>query len=220
MPKFLSKRIPYILLTLVHITLHGQQDQNFAEEVAAIKIKYDTLWDASKPVVVFTGSSSIRLWSDLEERFPKHQILNTGFGGSQSYDLLVFLDELVLDYNPHKVFIYEGDNDISDRIRPKYVLRNIQHIVERIKQENSSTEIVLISVKPSIARWKLRGKYRRLNRKLKRFSDSEPNIAFVNVWDVMLDGRKLDESLFIDDGLHMNEMGYDIWYEALKQLLE
>ena len=214
------KKILFLLLALVIIPLYPQQDHSFAAEVSSIKAKYDTLWDASRPVVVFTGSSSIRLWNDLEKRFPNQQILNTGFGGSQSYDLLVHLDALVLDYNPYKVFIYEGDNDINDRIRPKYVLKNIQHIAERIEKKDSTTEIVLISVKPSIARWKLRRKYRRLNRKLKKFSESEPNIVFVNVWDIMLDGRKLNESLFIEDGLHMNEMGYEIWYEALRQVLE
>ena len=214
------KKTLFLVFTLLIHGINAQQNENFAEEVEGITAKYDTLWDASKPTVVFTGSSSIRLWGDLEGRFPNHQILNTGFGGSQAYDLLVHLDELVLDYNPHKVFIYEGDNDINDRKQPRLILRTIGHISQRIKEKNDSVEIVLISAKPSIARWKLRGKYKRFNRKLKKLSESDPNILFVDVWDIMLNGRKLNEDLFIGDGLHMNEKGYELWYNALKVMLE
>lgn len=214
------KNLLFFLLLLLVCTMQAQQGDNFAEEVQTIKAKYDTLWNASKPTIVFTGSSSIRLWEDLEKRFPGHQILNTGFGGSQSYDLLVYLDELVLDYNPRKVFIYEGDNDINDRKRPKLILNTITHIAKRIKEKGDTIEIVLISAKPSIARWKLKGKYKRFNRKLKKFSDSDPNIIYVDVWNIMLTDRKLNETLFIEDGLHMNEKGYDLWYNALKELLD
>ncbi len=214
------KKTLFLLSVLIIHTLHAQENQNFAKEVNAIKVKYDTLWDASKPTIVFTGSSSIRLWSDLEDRFQDHQILNTGFGGSQSYDLLVHLSALVLDYKPEKVFIYEGDNDINDKKSPRLVLETMEQITRRIQEQDKSTKIILISAKPSISRWRLRGKYKRLNRKLKKFTESDHNIMFVNVWDVMLEGRKLNETLFIEDGLHMNDKGYDIWYNALKGMLD
>jgi lysophospholipase L1-like esterase len=35
----------------------------------------------------------------------------------------------------------------------------------------------------------------------------------------MLDGRKLKKDIFISDGLHMNQKGYDIWYTAMKNLV-
>ncbi len=206
-----------LLFLFLSIFYTQAQDDSYSEEVLSIQKKYDTLWDASKPTIVFTGSSSIRLWEDLEERFPEHQILNTGFGGSQSYDLLAHLKELVLNYQPAKVFVYEGDNDINAGKKPKEVLQTMASIVEKIKNVNPNTEIILISAKPSISRWRLRGKYKRLNKKLKELSESDKSLAFVNVWDTMLDGRKLNKSLFIEDGLHMNKAGYDIWYGQLKE---
>ncbi|MGB3144624.1 MAG: GDSL-type esterase/lipase family protein, partial [Maribacter sp.] len=176
-------------------------------------------WDSERETIVFTGSSSVRFWKSLQENFPDHQILNTGFGGSQASDLLVFLDDLVLSYNPKKVFIYEGDNDIWAKKRPNQVITTTEEIIQRIKAKNTSTKIVLISAKPSISRWKMRGKFRRLNRKMERIAKNDPLIDYVDVWYPMLNSRKLKTDIFIEDGLHMNQKGYDIWYEAMKDLV-
>ncbi|MEM9141474.1 MAG: GDSL-type esterase/lipase family protein [Bacteroidota bacterium] len=197
----------------------GEGFAQFQEEVAALQAKYDTVWDSSRPTIVFTGSSSVRLWQDLPQRFPEHQILNTGFGGSQTSDLLRYLEELLLGYQPQKVFIYEGDNDIAAGKSPKTVLNDMRNMVDRIKKKDSTTQIVLISPKPSIARWNLKGRYRKLNRKLKRFSEKETGVSFANVWNPMLDGRKLKTDIFIADGLHMNAKGYDIWQHTLEPYL-
>ena len=199
--------------------MYSQNPDDFSDEVIEIQQRIDSTWDTSKPVIVFTGSSSVRLWKDLQERFPEHQILNTGFGGSQSSDLEQHLSSLVLKYNPARVFIYEGDNDISNGKRPRPILKTMERIVQTIQMQSSSPDIVLISPKPSIARWKLRGKYRRLNRRLEKFAESTARVYFADVWHPMLDGNKLKQNLFIEDGLHMNEMGYDIWSDVLKDFV-
>jgi len=195
------------------------QNSNFKDEVASIKKKYDTLWDASKPTIVFTGSSSIRLWKDLESRFPEHQIVNTGFGGSETSDLLTHIHDLVLRYKPQKVFIYEGDNDISNGKRPKEIIQAFEKVISKIQDANRNTRLVIISPKPSITRWKHRSKYKRLNRKLKTLADEDEQIAFSDVWHVMLKGRKLNKQLFSNDGLHMNRAGYELWYTQIKKHL-
>ena len=188
--------------------------------MAAIQQKYDSIWDADRPTIVFTGSSSIRMWEDLDLRFPEHQVLNTGFGGSQFSDLEAYLDQLVLDYRPVKVFIYEGDNDISARKRQREILETAENVILRLKRAKADLQIVLISPKPSISRWNLRGKYKRLNRKLNRLADNYQGVEFVDVWNPMLEGRKVNQELFLEDGLHLNAKGYDIWYDQLKNHVE
>ena len=117
--------------------------------------------------------------------------MNTGFGGSQTIDLLGYSNELILNYKPKKVFIYEGDNDISAKKKSKEIMNTFKELIEQIKQADSKTKIVIISAKPSIARWNLKGKYKRLNRKLKKICTTDDNLEYANVWDVMLDKRKL-----------------------------
>lgn len=208
------------LLLLINALGHSQQGDAYSGEVATIQTKYDSIWDVSRPTMVFTGSSSIRMWNDLGERFPDHQVLNTGFGGSQFSDLENYLDELVLDYAPVKAFVYEGDNDISAGKRQRDILKSAERVIQRLQKSRPNIEIILISPKPSIARWDLRGKYKRLNRKLSRLAAKNTGVEFVDVWSPMLEDRKVREDLFLEDGLHMNAKGYDIWYEQLKNLVE
>ncbi len=205
----------YLFLLFI-VSLTAQEKLPFADEVKAIQQKTDSIWDSSKETLVFTGSSSIRLWNDLQERFPDKQILNTGFGGSQSTDLERFLNELILNYQPSRVFIYEGDNDISSKRTPRAIIGTMEDILEDLHKENPALEVVLISAKPSIARWHLKRRYKRLNKKLLKLASSLNGVYYADVWNTMLNKRKLKRNLFIEDGLHMNTMGYELWYEALK----
>ena len=209
-----------ILLGGTIFTLEAQDPLRFADEIRSLVAKQDRLWKPNQETVVFTGSSSIRFWSGLQDSFPNVPIINTGFGGSQASDLLFYLDTLVLKYKPSKVFIYEGDNDLAEGKRPGQVIKTKRTIISRIHKELPSSKIVLIAAKPSISRWRLKGKYRRYNRKLHRLANKQDLIEFADVWNPMLrNGRELQEDLFIEDGLHMNARGYTIWQEVIRPYL-
>lgn len=207
------------LVFLVTSLGYSQDPIRFKEEVVYVVKTNDSIWDTTQEPIVFTGSSSVRFWKDLQQRFPEAHILNTGFGGSQGSDLLFYLDELVLHYRPRKVFIYEGDNDLAEAKSPKEVRTTLLEIIDRIHKQLPQTEIVLIAAKPSIRRWELKRKYQRLNRKLKRMANKGENVYFADVWSVMLNGRHLNNNLFIEDGLHMNTLGYDLWYDVIKEYI-
>lgn len=198
----------------------SQTSTRFKNEVGLINQKYDSIWNASQETIVFTGSSSIKMWKNIQELFPEYQIINSGFGESQTIDLLNYTEDLILKYKPKKIFIYEGDNDISDKKRLKDILNSFSNIISKIKKENPEAQIILISSKPSIARWHLKRKYIRLNKKLKEMCEDDDHLEFVNVWDVMLENRKVNKELFIDDGLHMNDEGYKLWYSVIKNYVQ
>lgn len=199
--------------------LFAQEKPAFADEVKALTLKNDSLWDQTKGTIVFTGSSSIRKWDNLQASFPNHQVLNAGFGGSQAHDLLYFLDTLVIKYNPSKVFIYEGDNDISAKKRPREIIGTTSTIIGKLKAGIPDIKIVLISAKPSISRWHLRRKYIRLNRKFRRLAKKDDSLLYVDVWYPMLNGKEVKRDIFIEDGLHMNQKGYDIWFNAMQHIV-
>ncbi|MGB5699148.1 GDSL-type esterase/lipase family protein [Muriicola sp.] len=198
---------------------NAQIPEDFSEEVALIAQRSDSIWDQNRETIVFTGSSSVRLWEGLEDLFPDYQVLNTGFGGSQTSDLLEYIQPLVLSYQPKKVFIYEGDNDLIFKKYPARIIRTTKKVIDSIWRQYPNTQIVLISAKPSIVRWHLKKRYQRLNKKFKKLAENTSQLYFVNVWDNMLQNGAIDESLFIEDGLHMNQRGYDLWYEAIKPFL-
>jgi len=210
--------LAFVFLTLYISGVHGQNI--FKSEVETIKKKYETLWNKEKETIVFTGSSSIRMWKNVDTIFPNHQIINTGFGGSQGKDLLFYMQDLVLDYNPTKIFIYEGDNDISSGQKPKKIRNTFREIINQIELHKSATDIFIISTKPSITRWHLKKEYKRLNKKLKRLCRKKSNLVYIDVWKPMLLNSELKKELFLSDGLHMNSKGYHIWYNAVKEHLK
>lgn len=209
-------KLLFMMMVCSILFSQAQEIAPFADEVEAIQKKYDSVWDASKETIVFTGSSSIRIWHDIQDHFPDSQIVNSGFGGSQASDLLAYCQELVLRYKPRKVFIYEGDNDISAGKKTKEIIQDISAIISKIRAQDATTEIVLISAKPSLARWHFKRDYKRLNRKFRKLSRKDVQMYYADVWKPMLNRKKVKEDLFIEDGLHMNAKGYDIWFEVLK----
>ncbi len=170
----------------IDLFAHAQDPFRFKGEVENIQKKYDSLWDPSKETIVFTGSSSVRMWKDLENRFPAQQIVNTGFGGSHASDLLAYSGELISRFNPKTVFIYEGDNDVYAKKKPKTILGTVKELIAKIRLESPDAKIVLISAKPSISRWKLRQKYTRLNKKFDQLCKTDDLMAYADIWCTLL----------------------------------
>lgn len=200
--------------------LTAQDPARFQSEIEELG-RIERPFKPGDPIILFTGSSSIRMWSNVQDYFPDQRIINTGFGGSHMSDLLFYADELILKYAPAKVFIYEGDNDIAGKKRPSAILKTAKELIAKIEENLKEVEIVLISAKPSLARWSMKNNYRRFNRKMERLAAKKPNLGFVNVWDIMLDETgNPRKDIFMEDGLHMNQTGYDLWAEVIRGYLK
>ncbi len=207
----MSQRIICLLL-LGMITLPGlaQDPMRFQAEIDTIKAK-----NTPKEGIIFTGSSSIRLWPDLNDWFPEVEVINHGFGGSETSDLLHYADELIIKHQPRKVFIYEGDNDVNSGKAAARIITDMEFLVRKIEKESPNTEILILSAKPSEERWHLRAKYEEYNTLLKAFCN-ENNYIFIDVWIPMIaENGDIIPNLFKEDRLHMNEKGYKIWQSLI-----
>ncbi|MCE7055648.1 GDSL-type esterase/lipase family protein [Algoriphagus sp. AGSA1] len=217
----MKNHISPTLLFLLVFTLQFTYGQGipFQEEVnRRAKEIDDAGWKSGS--VVFTGSSSVRMWKNLQEQFPDVALLNTAFGGSQAHQLLMHLDETVLRYEPSKVFIYEGDNDINAGQEISDIMVNLDEIVTRIHAEYPETTVNLITAKPSPSRWHKKDSYLALNDLIRQYATTHEGVHIVNVWDIMLDDTgKPRADIFLEDDLHMNEKGYELWKEIFTSFL-
>lgn len=172
--------------------------------------------------VVFVGSSSIRLW-DLPQSFPDLDPppLNRGFGGSELEDSIHHADLLIVKHEPRLVVIYAGDNDVAAGKDAERVARDFELLSNLIKLHLPRTKIVYIAIKPSIARWKLADTMRDANQQIAEACAEDELLTFIDVWQPMLgdDGKPRGE-LFRDDGLHLNDKGYELWTSLVAPLLE
>ena len=214
------KQIVVVLLLLFVGSLKAQEISRFQAEVDKL-IAGDSAID-KKNVILFTGSSSIRVWTSLKTDFPEHNVLNRGFGGSEMADLVHFADKLIMPYRPKQIFIYEGDNDINAGKSPDEILNEADKLLSLIRKKLSrKVEVVFISPKPSLIRWQLKDKYLDYNRKLEQWTKRQKNVTFIDVWTPMLDAEgNVMKDLFIEDGLHMNRKGYEIWKKVIDRFIK
>lgn len=215
-----SKLLLFLFLELFFLQASFAQQVPFQDEVDRLTARIDSIgW--KKGSIVFTGSSSIRMWKNLQEEFPNVPIINTGFGGSQASDLVKHLDALVLRYEPIAVFIYEGDNDVNAGKSPEVILKDLQEILHRLNNQMDGISIYFIGAKPSPSRWQLKTEYLAFNKALEHYTEGMVNANYVNVWNPMLDatGNPRPE-LFLGDMLHMKPEGYEIWKEQINHSLK
>jgi lysophospholipase L1-like esterase len=158
--------------------------------------------------ILFVGSSSIRMWN-LSESFPDLPVMNRGFGGSQIADSVYFAERIVIKYKPRLIVFYAGDNDLASGKQPSQVLSDFQAFATQVQAALPKTRIVFISIKPSIARWKLIDSARRTNGLIADFITSDPRLIFVDVEPLMLgsDGRP-------------RAKGYELWASLIAPLVK
>jgi lysophospholipase L1-like esterase len=183
----------------------------FAAEIA----RFDSIDRVRMPApggVVFVGSSTIRLWPDLQSDFPGVSVVQRGFGGSRLDEVLSYAPKIVIAYKPRLIVLYAGDNDIAEGRTAEQVYRDYKAFVALVHRSLPEAKIAFVSIKPSESRWNLVGAMRSANEMVRRFTASDPRLEYVDIFNPMLgpDGRPRPE-LFRPDKLHMTAEGYALW---------
>ena len=171
--------------------------------------------------ILFTGSSSIRMWSSLKEDFAPMPVINRGFGGSTIAEVNYYADRLVHKYKPGMIVFYCGENDLTEGRPPALVFQDFKKFIGETEKNSAGVPVIYISAKPSPARWDYWRKYETLNRMVEQFTKSRSNLHFINISETLLgENGEPDSTLFIEDQLHMNSSGYANWTEVLQPMVE
>jgi hypothetical protein len=213
------KLLALLFLTLgVGKGLYAQKDFPFANEIREFK-HMDSLKFPPQNGILFIGSSSIRLWTDLEQRFAGKSIIKRGVGGSQLWQLVDYYTPYILfPYHPRKIFIYEGDNDIAAGKDAKFVADEFQKLWVMIHQQLPNAAIYYMSIKPSPSRARFKNEMDLANQLIKNYLAGKPNSTYIDLSTVILkpNSSAPDSSLFKSDYLHLNSKGYDKWQKVLE----
>lgn len=194
----------------------------FRKEIDAFK-KKDSLQMPAPKSILLVGSSSFTKWVDVRDYFPGYPIINRGFGGSSLPDVIRYADEIIYPYDAKQIIIYCGENDIaaSDTVTAFLVLQRFKDLFVMIRSHLGKVPVAFVSIKPSPSRWKSEPVFVETNRLIKRFLRKQSGTKYINVHDAMLnaDGSVKPE-LFVEDKLHMNARGYEIWQRIMKPVLK
>jgi hypothetical protein len=212
-------KLTFLFLFLAFTTnVFAQQGFPFDNEIRAFKFQ-DSLNFPKPDGILFIGSSSIRKWTDLEQRFANEPIIRRGVGGCEIWQVVDYYTPYILfPYHPRKIFIYAGENDIAAGKSAESVATNFAKLWTMIRQKLPNADIYFMSVKPSPSRAKYFSEFIKANSMVKAFLAGKPKGHFIDLSTVIYKpGTTVpDSSLFQSDYLHLNNKGYDKWQAVLK----
>lgn len=219
----ISKLFLVLIVLCITFSVYAQNSYTRAElwqkEVDAF-LAADKKQFPPKNAVLFYGSSSFRMWKDVDKTFPTYKIINRGFGGTHFEDAIYYAKNIALPYKPKLVILYEGDNDITAGKSVERVFDDYKTLVGMIHKALPKTRIAFVSIKPSPSREQFWDKFKQLNALVKAETEKDKRLAYVDIWDAMLNSTgKGREELYIQDKLHMNPKGYEIWTKALEPII-
>lgn len=200
----------------------AQQGFPFDNEIRAFKHQ-DSLSFPKPGGILFIGSSSIRLWSDLEQRFADKPIIKRGVGGSELWQLVDYFTPYILfPYHARKIFIYAGENDIANNKTAQFVADEFDKLWVMINKQSPEAEIYFMSIKPSPVRAKYYAVVAQANDLIKTYLKDKPKSHFVDLVPAIYKPgtTQPDSSLFKGDYLHLNPKGYDKWQAVLQPLVK
>lgn len=209
-----QKSILVLFLLASTISFAQVYENQFKDEINNFAVL-----DGNNPLqecILFTGSSSIRMWKNPAQDFNNPKILNRGFGGSQIIDLIENFDQVILKYHPKKIVIYSGDNDVEAGKSAEIVFGDFCTLYGMIKAKLPNAEVYYIAIKPSLNRWNKVIEMQKVNTMIHEYLNTKSNATFVDIFSPMIDiSGKPSEKWFMEDGLHMTDEGYQLWTKIL-----
>ncbi len=168
--------------------------------------------------VVFLGNS-ITEGFDLTTAFPESKPLNRGIGADHLDGVLERLDSSVVLLKPSQLFILIGINDIGRGDSDSLIITRYDTLVSKLRSELGQTDIFLTSILPTNKKWTNcpREKIDRINKEIFRLAE-EHGCRWVNLYPLFANDEGYLINQYSDDGLHLNETGYNRWINELTKL--
>ena len=210
------------VLTTAGISARAQQGFPFDNEIRDFK-KQDSLHMPAKNGILFIGSSSIRNWTDLEKRFSAQPVIRRGVGGCTLEQLVDYYTPYILfPYQPRKIFIYAGENDIAAGKSGAFVADEFEKLWGMLQAKLPKAEIYYMAIKSSPSRAKYWTEMDTANKRAKTFLTGKKHGHYIDLATVILNPAttRPDSSLFENDMLHLNSRGYDKWQAVLQPLVK
>ncbi len=174
--------------------------------------------------VIFSGSSSIRLWTTLASDMAPYPVIQRGYGGARLSDFAIYADRIIY---PHKsrtsAVVMFIANDISGRDTdksPREVLKLFKNVLRTIRKEFPNTPVFWVAITPTPSRWSVWPQIREANNLIRDYCDKQHNLYFIATENAFLNEEDAPvNEFFVSDLLHLNEEGYRLWTGIIKNEL-
>ncbi|ATA89271.1 lipase [Capnocytophaga stomatis] len=171
--------------------------------------------------VLFLGSSSINLWKTIHEDFAPLKIIRRSYGGSTLRDMVYNYKVIAKGYDPKKILLYV-ENDLGahkEGVSAVKCFDLFRIFISKLKKEYPHAQLFVVSLKPSEHKADQLQDQLLVNSFLQA-NAREQNYTYIDVTRVMYDAEgNLRQDIFVEDQLHLNSEGYQLWTEVIKPYL-
>jgi hypothetical protein len=194
----------------------------WANDIAALEAR-----DASEThpgdAILFVGSSSIRRWETIAADMAPYHSIQRGYGGAKWSDVVIFTKRLVAPH-PCRAIVFFVANDISggkDDRTPEEVAALFANVLQTVRESHPQIPVFYIAVTPTGKRLAVWPAIREGNELVRAFCAATDNCHFIGTESLFLDTQgKPRIEFFVEDKLHLNGNGYNLWSSAIKSQLD
>ena len=195
--------------------------ENYQKEQVKKIIKMSE--NAKKRGIVFFGDSQMQYF-DEKKYFPDKTIYNCGLEGATS-DLLFHLRPIAVEpFDPRKVVICIGVNDLNDywKVDKLEIAFNVYRLIEILRRYSPAIDICVISPLPiaenvctslcNNVQLRILGK--EIGNNVREFS----GCVYLDVFEDFLKDGFMNPA-YTKDGIHLNEEGYNLLVNQLTSFI-
>ena len=175
---------------------------------------------------VMIGDSITHSWSKYPGVFEGSNLLNLGFPGDRTQNVLWRIENGALGgISPKLVTLMIGTNNMHDTKKsfpadkPDDIFAGIKAIVGQVRVRLPDSKIIIFSIFPR-EEGSENDRVEAVNTMLPKLTDGQ-FVYYVNFNRIFLNEKGLqNQTLYNRDLLHLNDKGYLVWANALKPLIQ
>ena len=194
--------------------------ERFADEIE-LYLKEDQTNLPPQNGILFIGSSIFRRWTNLKAQMAPLPVFNRAFGGSQTPEILHYMDKIVLPYSPKMIVYYCGSNDIGAGRSAEQIADGFRQFVARVQQQSPTTRIFYVSINRAPQKQNKWDVVDAANASVKAFCSQDQRLEYIDVNPALFDAAgqaRLD--LYLPDKLHFKEPAYNDFTAIIKPVIE
>lgn len=195
------------------------QEMRFADQIKAF-LEQDATAPPPKEAILFIGSSIFRQWTNVKEHMAPLPVFNRAFGGSRTWEVLHYQDQIVLPYRPRIIVYYTGSNDVNAGEPAPAIAGRIKAFVARTHSALPDTRIYFVAINRSPDKRERWNVVDAVNADLKALTATTPYLRYIDLNPVLFDARGEPRTeLYRPDGLHFHPPAYDLFAGIIKPVL-
>ncbi|MEY4307021.1 MAG: hypothetical protein RJA95_389 [Verrucomicrobiota bacterium] len=171
--------------------------------------------------LLLSGASSLRLWKTAARDFAPYPLINRGFGGSKTTEVLGYMDRITLPYAPRVVIFHCGSNDINAGDTAEAVIARVTEYHRRLLAAHPQARLVLLSTTQAPSRRAKWDEMKKADAGFRALAAAHASVTFVDINPALnLPDGEPRPGHYLKDALHPSEAGYAAMLKVIRPAVD